>query len=229
MGTCSKKSRVHKEFEKALAKAESTEFKATEEMLDLYSDVVCGCTLVAEENTKQMGGPTWQNAELCRTMLKYAKVLEQYTEVGNITDTLYKVSERMADALYYHPRLKAEVLRLTIRILHDIEAETGHDLSSTDLFMSELSALERNIHFADNGMFDNIDQQGTLKADPVEWTEAFENVIDEAERKALDKLTDVPRGMGFCHAYWTELGDALYELGVSWKSPAQMNPRCLFD
>ena len=58
------KSKVRKEYEAALAKAEVTPFEGKDDVIDLYTDVVCGAVLVAEENAKQIGGPTWQNAGL---------------------------------------------------------------------------------------------------------------------------------------------------------------------
>ena len=54
-------------------------------------------------------------------------------------------------------------------------------------------------------------------------------VIDDAEREALSHLKDTPRSMGFCHAYWSRLSDALSDRGIDWRSPALMNPRCMFD
>ena len=48
-------------------------------------------------------------------------------------------------------------------------------------------------------------------------------------REALSHLKDTPRSMGFCHAYWSRLSDALSDRGIDWRSPALMNPRCMFD
>ena len=69
-----------------------------------------------------------------------------------------------------------------------------------------------------------------LKHDPIEWTARWEEVIDEAEKIVDSRLEDVPRGMGFCHAYWHEKAAVLSEqFGIEWRSPARMNPRVLFD
>lgn len=46
------KSKVRKEYEAALAKAEVTPFEGKDDVIDLYIDVVCGAVLVAEENAK---------------------------------------------------------------------------------------------------------------------------------------------------------------------------------
>lgn len=223
------KSKVRKEYEAALAKAEVTPFEGKDDVIDLYTDVVCGAVLVAEENAKQIGGPTWQNAGLCRTMLKYGRELEKVTGYGNVTDTLYWAAERMEESLYGHPRLRSELINFIIHLLHIIECDTGHDLSSTDHFMEKLARVDRNIQYADSGKLDLIEQEGHMKNDPVEWTARFEEVIDDAEREALSHLKDAPRSMGFCHAYWSRLSDALSDRGIDWRSPVLMNPRCMFD
>lgn len=222
------KSKVRKEYEAALAKAEVTPFEGKDDIIDLYTDVVCGAVLVAEENAKQIGGPTWQNAGLCRTMLKYGRELEKVTGYGNVTDTLYWAAERMEESLFGHPRLRSELINFIIHLLHIIECDTGHDLSSTDHFMEKLARVDRNIQYADSGKLDLI-EQGHMKDDPVEWTARFEEVIDDAQREALSHLKDTPRSMGFCHAYWSCLSDALSDRGIYWRSPALMNPRCMFD
>lgn len=222
------KSKVRKEYEAALAKAEVTPFEGKDDVIDLYTDVVCGAVLVAEENAKQIGGPTWQNAGLCRTMLKYGRELEKVTGYGNVTDTLYWAAERMEESLFGHPRLRSELINFIIHLLHIIECDTGHDLSSTDHFMEKLARVDRNIQYADSGKLDLI-EQGYMKDDPVEWTARFEEVIDDAQREALSHLKDTPRSMGFCHAYWSRLSDALSDRGIDWRSPALMNPRCMFD
>lgn len=223
------KSKVCKEYEAALAKAEVTPFEGKDDVIDLYTDVVCGAVLVAEENAKQIGGPTWQNAGLCRTMLKYGRELEKVTGYGNVTDTLYWAAERMEESLFGHPRLRSELINFIIHLLHIIECDTGHDLSSTDHFMEKLARVDRNIQYADSGKLDLIEQEGHMKDDPVEWTARFEEVIDDAEREALSHLKDTPRSMGFCHAYWSRLSAALSDRGIDWRSPALMNPRCMFD
>ena len=68
-----------------------------------------------------------------------------------------------------------------------------------------------------------------LKHDPVEWTARWEEIIDEADRKAEENLEEMPRGMGFCHAFWHERAAALASLGIEWRSPSRMNPGVLFD
>ena len=68
-----------------------------------------------------------------------------------------------------------------------------------------------------------------LHFDPIERTPEWEECIYEVEKEAHRRLGDMPRGMGFCFAYWAELRDVLRERGIEWRSPHIMNPHVLFD
>ena len=51
------KSKVRKEYEAALAKAEVTPFEGKDDVIDLYTDVVCGAVLVAEAQMSSSKSP----------------------------------------------------------------------------------------------------------------------------------------------------------------------------
>lgn len=68
-----------------------------------------------------------------------------------------------------------------------------------------------------------------LKFDPVERTPAMEEIVYYVERQCAELLGDVPRCMGFCFAYWNARRQILSSLGISWKSPHEMNPGVIFD
>ena len=70
---------------------------------------------------------------------------------------------------------------------------------------------------------------GHLKADPIQASEKWEEVIYEVEKEVDEELKDEPRGMGFCHAYWSAKKAALARRGIEWKSPREMNPKVMFD
>ena len=73
-------------------------------------------------------------------------------------------------------------------------------------------------------------KEGHLKRDPVEWSSAYEKVIDEVERLVDEELEDHPRGMGFCFAYWSAKEALLRtKFGIDWRSPSEMNPGVMFD
>ena len=68
-----------------------------------------------------------------------------------------------------------------------------------------------------------------LKFDPVERSEEYERVIPEVEREIAKKLRGIPRGMGFCFAYWSAKKSELAKRAIEWNSPAYMNPGVMFD
>ncbi len=68
-----------------------------------------------------------------------------------------------------------------------------------------------------------------LKFDPVERSEEYERVIPEVERKIAKRLKGLPRGMGFCFAYWSAKKAELAKRAIEWNSPAYMNPGVMFD
>ena len=70
---------------------------------------------------------------------------------------------------------------------------------------------------------------GMLKVDPVQATPEWENVIYDVEKEVDEELEDEPRGMGFCHSYWSAKRAALARRGIEWSSPSAMNPRVMFD
>lgn len=71
--------------------------------------------------------------------------------------------------------------------------------------------------------------KGTLKVDPVQAGQEWEEVIYKVEKEVDEQLKDEPRGMGFCHSYWSAKRAALERRGIEWRSPSVMNPRVMFD
>ena len=123
-----------------------------------------------------------------------------------------------------------ELLSLFLLIVNRIECLNGHELGLSEDLPIEIRRLQRNIEYAESGEFDLIEEEGHLKHDPVEWTQRWEEVIDEADKIAYERLADHPRGMGFCHAYWYERAQVLEEnFGIIWRSPSLMNPGVIFD
>lgn len=187
-------------------------------------EVVCGLTLVAEENYNSQRR-CWENSRLANSFLAYAKVMERKTDDLSLLKT---AAERICETIGDHPRLMVNLLyfRLLLSKRCAAQGEMEDDVE-------ELSARIRwflaNIGRADRGELDSIEDEGILKRDPVEWTEKYESVIDKVEMKVEEKLEGVPRGMGFCFEYWHEKCGLLAEYGIAWNSPAVMNPRVMFD
>ena len=67
-------------------------------------------------------------------------------------------------------------------------------------------------------------RRGFIKNDPVEKTEKYLAVIDKVEEK-IEKT----KQMDHCLEYWSLKARFLFEYGILWRSPAQLNPGVMFD
>ncbi len=63
-----------------------------------------------------------------------------------------------------------------------------------------------------------------FKNDPVEMTDEYLAVIDEVER-----LVDENKRFDFCHEKWALKTKYLKKKGITWRSPAILNPGVRFD
>ncbi len=71
---------------------------------------------------------------------------------------------------------------------------------------------------------------GHLKVDPVEYTTQWEDIYYDVEEYLDNRFANAPRHMGFCFMYWSAKQEYLKEkYNIDWHSPAQMNPRVIFD
>lgn len=68
-----------------------------------------------------------------------------------------------------------------------------------------------------------------LMFDPVERSPQWEEHIYEVEKECDRRLKGVPRGMGFCFAYWSAKEKVLKKHGIEWQTPTVMNPGVMFD
>ena len=216
---------IRKELKEARKAIEGLPRDGKANTLDAYWEVCCGDVLVAEENLRNQDRE-WENTSLAEELLGIGRYLEGY---DHLLSTLQWAVSRMLDALPWHPRLKLELLEYDRTLLHRIEALHGHELGESEDIEEKIDFLRRNIERADRGEFNAIEQTGHLLRDPIEWTAAYERIIDQAEEKTAKLLEGQPRGMGFCHAYWITKEQVLQEYGIAWKSPSVMNPRVMFD
>ena len=67
-------------------------------------------------------------------------------------------------------------------------------------------------------------RRGFIKNDPVEKTEEYLAVIDKVEEK-IEKT----KQMDFCLEYWSLKARFLFEYGILWRSPSQLNRGVMFD
>jgi hypothetical protein len=69
--------------------------------------------------------------------------------------------------------------------------------------------------------------EGTLH-DPIEDDERYKEIIERADREA-EKEVHI-KGRGSCHVFWSKKERILRKkYGILWFSPAEMNPKVLFD
>lgn len=167
---------------------------------------------------------------------KYVELAEGLKNNPLFAGTLYDTNSRMLDLISGHPRLNRQLLNIHLCTLQTIGAQpdtpseirkqTAEEIAETE---NEIEFLTRCITLAAKGRFNEIPQRGHLKKDPIEWISRWEEVIDEADRKAYRRLAGMPRGMGWCFAFWAERAAALREFGIEWRSPSLMNPGVMFD
>lgn len=56
-----------------------------------------------------------------------------------------------------------------------------------------------------------------------------DEVLKEVDAQLEETFKDYPRGMGFCHIYWTYKKKYLADRGYEWESPADQNPDTIYD
>lgn len=199
--------------------------KTTPEALNEYAKICLDACDKAEHILREQQD-TSPIANMAREVLFYAGHLRQF---GDMLGEAYTACDRIADCLFEHPRLLLQLKQLTLDIVLYGEQVDGKQYSVKDLLREQIDRLQANIQAADEGRWNDIHDDRMLKSDPVEWTKEYEDVIDEADHEAFSHLTDCPRGMGFCFAYWMEKSNALAKRGIEWRTPSSMNPGVMFD
>lgn len=169
-------------------------------------------------------------AAWAREIIEYGRgVIAQDSLDEQTLGDAYTVLAQITDSVYEHPRLMLQLKQLAHDMVVRGEAMTHEVYPIKDDIRQEIDALRANIQAADEGRWHDIHDGHMLASDPVEWSKEYEACIDEADHDAYSHLTDCPRGMGFCFAYWAEKENALARRGIEWHSPSHMNPGVLFD
>ena len=129
---------------------------------------------------------------------------------------------------YDTPRLVLKLLRRELAWLNESE-EKSDWLTAGDI-EADIARLEAYIDTDGLSVDEFCSKYGRhLHFDPVERTQIWEDIYLEVEEECARRLKGVPRGMGFCFAYWATRHDVLQEYGIDWRSPHMMNPRVMFD
>lgn len=166
-------------------------------------------------------GETWRNISLGKKAFELMKELPAaYPEEFDTPEAKAAILSQMLDQMEesYTPRF-------CIQVREYIENLDPNDESNK----KELARLRDYIDLSLPMPEYCKKYRQHLKFDPVERTEKMEMVIEDVERECAEKLKSMPRGMGFCFAYWSVRRDVLAKHGIEWKSPSSMNPRVMFD
>lgn len=103
------------------------------------------------------------------------------------------------------------------------------DISLEEGFADTASEMAQKIKDILAGDMETWNSLGHLKHDPVQTTPQWEANIYRIEQECEARLKDEPRGMGFCHSYWSTKSAVAAEFGIKWRSPSGMNRRVMFD
>lgn len=170
-------------------------------------------------------------------------------ELGTFTDT--------AESTYRH-RIRCSALdlkrlkRYPVPVLHSVYGEgrvrTADNFTITVVFGTEHRTFDYPECFGDALRFKSEGEQRAaeeflkthakaiaarrfgkrLAYDPVEDT--LEYIAATAIVEARIREEDGERRpLGYCHLFWGKKKRYLAELGIAWRTPAEMNPRVMFD
>lgn len=216
-----------KELEEARLAVSGVCLTGTPDAIAAYWRVAKACTAAARQNLEE-GMRIWEIPTLVQEFLKYAEPLEEYDHMLNL---LYGCVSEIAGTVYEHPRIMLRLLRFRLNLVHRIECLYDHELSESEYLSNEICDYEGKIACADDGAFDKIDSgEGGYEHDPAEWSQRWEEVIDEANKETFSNLSDTPRIPGFCNIFWQERARILrVRYDFKWRTPAEMNPGKRFD
>ena len=203
----------------------NSHLETTEQALKRYAQRCLDACQQAKQILQEQADPS-PIADMAREILVYAAHLAQF---DHMLGEAYIACTGIADSLYEHPRLLLQLKQLALQIVEHGEEVEHQTFEVKDELRADIARLQANIQAADEGRWEDIQTGSMLRIDPVEWTRAYEDVVDQADREAYARLTDCPRGMGFCFAYWAEKRAALARHGIDWNSPQDMNPGVMFD
>ena len=206
-----------------------------------WSDGYAG-DLVGQMNNNNENGNLWKNIPLVREFIHEFKDVAPFR--SEIINPAYK-AHFIASIIEHDYIDKRETPRLfqslceLYRIYRDFEAASDFDdylqerfdryyFRQVDGWIYKFAMIVSDPKWEHalqcwNGL------GGMLKVDPVQATPEWEEVIYEVEKEVDEQLKDEPRGMGFCHSYWSAKRAALARRGIEWRSPSAMNPRVMFD
>ena len=167
----------------------------------------------------------WKNVALSHQCVA---ILETVDEAGPDDKAFVFNNMLLLIPEYDVPRYALELARKELQWL-SLANENIYGLSMDDVRV-HIRQLEEYIDYENVSTDDFIRKYDKhLNFDPIRRTPLWEENYCRWEKECESRLGDIPRGMGFCFAYWHTFAEVLRKDGVEWKSPSQMNPAVMFD
>lgn len=136
-----------------------------------------------------------------------------------------------------HPRRLMRLLAMELGYFGDVASEENAEeaawilaklarLTGDDRFIAPVQRIVDELLSREARLsIERYPALGYLQVDPVEYTQAWEDVIDSVELELYHKLKTLRPEAGRYYRYWREKAALLHSRhGISWKSPARMNP-----
>lgn len=156
---------------------------------------------------------------------------EKYTTLGrmsiaaNYRFEALKTADKLNHEYHYTQDIEKHLQEVFSTLLRDRNYYVDDDCVDCLELMKHIGLLD--LETIDKIYQKRMQGRRSLKNDPVEMTDKYLSVIDEIEKKIEAKRTFC--GMGSCYEYWNLKKQFLAEKGIEWSSPAELNPRVMFD
>lgn len=184
--------------------------------------------LVGDMRENSSESRMWKNIPLAEECVRLLKELDdpEETPMGKAM-ACRAICEQLPE--YDMPRMVLRILHYERELLEQSE-EVGDNYPTVEEVDCDIERLNDYIDTDRVSVSEFITRhQRHLKFDPIERTPLWEEMYYDVEKECDRRLGDIPRGMGFCFAYWSTLRQVLAERGICWHSPSEMNPRVMFD
>ena len=171
----------------------------------------------------------WKNIPLAKECVQLLQELDDpdETPMGKAL-ACEAIVEQLPE--YDVPRLALSILRYKMELVRRSDERDPDKYPTEEEVQRDIRRLEDYIDVEHVGNDEFMQKyQRHLKSAPVERTPEWEENYYEVEQECDRRLSDTPRGMGFCFAYWSTLRQVLAERGILWQSPHELNPRVMFD
>ncbi len=189
------------------------------ELLNAYGEMLYALSHLVDEYVKTER--EYEVKPYIEEMFPYAHHAYEYEHMKHI---LCNAFCNLPQATRWHPRLRVQVLEMYDKAHRQVTSRRPFG----DTTEAEIWAGQRNIKLADIGVTDIRYYHTPSRVDmidPIEWTLAWDEVIDTAVRKTYAVLpkSKEKRGDNFQERFYEKLANILQEdHGITWRTPDQM-------